>query len=131
MSRLMGMVCAGALLSAAGCTLESFSLTSFWKSPQDEQHLSGSPDEVSRQAASALEQMNIAVVSTRSGETVRLAGQTKNGQRFALVFERRKGDGEPWTVMHLEWEKEADTRFWGELIDGVVSLRLSQRGPRS
>jgi hypothetical protein len=130
MSRLVGLACAGALLSAAGCSLESFTLTSFWESAAEEVPLMGTPDEVSRQTTTALQQLGVAVRVDKQGETVRLSGQTKNGQRFTLLFDRRTPNGEAWTQLRLVWEKDADGQFWGELLGGLNAVRIEQRQTR-
>jgi hypothetical protein len=127
MSRLVGLACAGALLSAAGCSLDSFTLTSFWQGAAEEQHLMGTPDEVSRQAAMTLTQLGVVVKSDKQGDTVRLSGQTKDGQRFALLFDlRNKNEPDAWTVIRLVWEKDADGAFFGELVGSMIKLRSEQ-----
>jgi hypothetical protein len=112
MTRGVGVVCAAALLlAAAGCSLGSF-LVSATGSDGKQQVVAGSVDEVSARLQAALGHVGVSVTANRQGEDVRLVGATSTGKKFALVLRRQKTEAVERTAIAVEWEKEADEKFW-------------------
>lgn len=121
MSRRMGMVCAAALLfAAAGCSAGSF-LLSWAGSGGKQQVVSGSIDDVAARLKASLGRVNIIVaVNPMDDGTIKLNGQTKSGQRFALVLKRQTTSRGENTAISIEWEKDADEQFWFTVLDLLV-----------
>ncbi len=120
MSRRMGMVCAMALLFAAGCSAGSF-LLSWIGSSGKQQVVSGSVDEVSARLRASLNKVNIIVaVNPMDDGTVKLNGETKSGQRFALVLKPQKTSRGENTAITIEWEKDEDEQFWATVLQLLV-----------
>jgi hypothetical protein len=121
MSHRLGKVCAVALLLAAvGCSADSFLLT--WPGAGGKQHvLSGSVHDVAERLRVELGKINVLVAVNPMGDgTVRLNGQTKSGQRFALVLKRHPSNRGEQTAISVEWEKDADEQFWAAVLDLLV-----------
>lgn len=118
MSRRLGMVCAAALLQVAvGCSAGSF-LLSWVGSGGKRQVVTGSVNDVAARLQASLGKLNIIVaVNTMDADTVKLNGQTKSGQRFALVLKRQMTSHGENTAISIEWEKDADEEFWGIVLD--------------
>ena len=117
MTRRVGVVCAAALLlSAAGCSLNSF-LVSATGPDGKQQVVAGSVDEVSARLQASLSHVGVLVTASRQGEDVRLAGVTRKGKKFALVLKRQTTDNVERTAIAVEWEKEADDQFWFGVVD--------------
>ncbi|MHB1424011.1 MAG: hypothetical protein ACYC3I_12615 [Gemmataceae bacterium] len=121
MSRREGMVCAAALLFvAAGCSANSF-LLSWVGSGGKQQVVSGSVNEVAARLKASLNKVNIIVALNPMEEgVIKLNGQTKSGQRFALVLKRKTTSHGENTVVSVEWEKDADEQFWATVLQLLV-----------
>jgi hypothetical protein len=121
MTRRMGMVCAAALLFAvAGCSAGSF-LASWTGSGGKQQVVSGSIDDVAARLKASLGKVNIIVaVNPMDDGTIKLNGQTKSGQRFALVLKRQTTSRGENTAVSIEWERDADEQFWFTVLDLLV-----------
>jgi len=119
----MGVVFAGALLVVtAGCTPDSFTLLATHKSK--EQIMPGSPQSVSMAIEGGLGQMGLLLNrSTPRSDTIRIDGRSPVGERFALFFRKPKGEPGEKTVMRIEWEKNGDDVFWGNLIQIVLKAQ--------
>ncbi|MGH7172619.1 MAG: hypothetical protein ACRELG_20250 [Gemmataceae bacterium] len=118
MSRLTGRVCAAALLFvAAGCSAGSF-LLSWVGSGGKQQVVSGSVDEVAERMRVALNKIDILVAVNSMGDgTVRLNGETKSKQRFALVLKQQKTSHGENTAIIIEWDKDTDEQFWATVVE--------------
>lgn len=125
MSRRLWMVCAVTLLfAAAGCSASSF-LMSWVNSGGKQQVVSGSLDDVSAHLQASLSKINIIVaVNPMDEDTVKLNGQTKSGQRFALVLKRQQTSQGERTALTIEWERDADEQFWPIVLD-LLATRAS------
>jgi hypothetical protein len=121
MSRRTRMVCAAALLfAAAGCSAGSF-LLSWVGSGGKQRVVTGSIDEVAARLKASLGNVNILVaVNPMDDGTIKLNGQTKAGQRFALVLKRQTTSHGENTAVSIEWEKDADDQFWFTVLDLLV-----------
>ena len=124
MSRRTGMVCAAALLIvAAGCSAGSF-LLSWVGSGGKQQVVTGSVDDVAERLRVALDKINIIVAVNPMGDgTIKLRGETKSKQRFALVLKQQKTSRGENTVITIEWdkgEKDADEQFWTTVVGLLV-----------
>jgi hypothetical protein len=131
MSRRTEMVCAAALLfAAAGCS-DSF-LQSWAGSGGKQKVVSGSVEETAARLRVSLDKINIIVAVNPMGDgTIRLNGETKTKQRFALVLkpqQTRRGES---TAVTIEWEKgerDADEQFWDTVVDLLVQLSSDANG---
>jgi hypothetical protein len=124
MSRRTAIACTAALLLvAAGCSAGSF-LMSWVGSGGKQQAVSGSVDVVAERLRVALDKINIIVAVNPMGDgTIRLNGETKSKQRFALVLTQKKTSRGENTVITIEWEKgekDADEQFWAAVLDLLV-----------
>jgi hypothetical protein len=132
MSRRMRMVCAAALLFvAAGCSAGSFLLS--WVGAGGKQQLvTGSIDQVAAHLKASLGKVDILVVINPIDDgTIKLNGQTKSGQRFALVLKRRMTSQGENTVLSIEWEKDADEQFWFTVLEMLVQQAPAGSAPAS
>ncbi len=121
MSRPVGVLCAAALLLAAGgCSLNSF-LVSVTGSDGKQQVVAGSVDQVSARLQAALGRVGVAVQATPAGEDVRLAGVTRSGKKFALLLKRQKSDRGEFTAVAVQWDADADEQFWLSVIDLLLA----------
>jgi hypothetical protein len=122
MSRLMGTALAGALLLLTGCSFDSFSLQSTFRSgPKDEQEVAGSPALLAEATFRSLQNANIYARRTQQGETIKIEGSTQSQNHFTLVFERRAGDK---TNVRVEWEKDADPTFWPLVLQMLATVQV-------
>jgi hypothetical protein len=130
MSRRLGMMCAVALLfAAAGCSAGSF-LLSWVGSGGKQQVVSGSVDEVAARLKASLNKVDIIVaINPMDDGTVKLNGQTKSGQRFALVLKRHMTSRGENTAITIEWEKDADEQFWATVLNLLVQPAPVANGP--
>lgn len=121
MSRRIGVVCAAALLFAAvGCSAGAF-LLSWVGSGGKQQLVTGSIDQVAAHLKASLGNVDILVAVNRMDDgTIKLNGQTKSGQRFALVLKRHMTSQGENTALSIEWEKDADDQFWFSVLDLLV-----------
>lgn len=122
MSRRTRMVCAAALLFVAvGCSASSF-LLSWTGSEGKQQVVTGSIDEVAARLKASLGKVNILVaVNPMDDGTIHLNGQTKSGQRFALVLKRQTTSRGENTAITIDWMgKDADEQFWFTVLDLLV-----------
>lgn len=121
MSRRLGMVCAAALLIAAvGCSAGSF-LLSWVGSGGKRQVVTGSVNDVAARLQASLGKIDIIVaVNPIEDGIVKLNGQTKSGQRFALVLKRQTTNRGESTAISIEWEKDADEEFWAIVLDMLL-----------
>jgi hypothetical protein len=115
------MVGAAALLfAAAGCSAGSF-LASWVGSGGKPQVVTGSIDRVAARLQASLGKVDVLVAVNRMDEsTIKLNGQTKSGQRFALVLKRQMTSFGENTAVSIEWEKDADEQFWFTVLDMLV-----------
>jgi hypothetical protein len=122
MSRRTEMVCAAALLfAAAGCSASSL-LLSWVGSGGKRQVVSGSINDVAAHLQASLGKLNIIVaVNPMDKDTIKLNGQTKSGKRFALVLKRQTTSEGENTSLSVEWEKDADEKFWAIVLDLLVN----------
>lgn len=121
MSRRLGMVCAAALLlAAAGCSASSF-LMSWMGSGGKRQVVSGSVNDVAARLQASLGKADIIVALNPIDEgVVKLSGQTKSGERFALVLKRQMTSRGESTAITVEWEKDVDEEFWTTVLELLV-----------
>jgi hypothetical protein len=127
MFRPLAVAAVGVLLGVAvGCSLDSFTLTAWGGKGGQEHVVAGSVGVVSQTAEQALLEMNVLGVSKQiQGGVVRLAGTTRSGQRFILVFEQKKTDAGESTTIHLEGaDREAEAAFVPALIQAMATVRL-------
>jgi hypothetical protein len=122
MSRRVGIVCAVLLLSAAGCTLDSF-FVSITGPGRSEKTVAGSMTDTEQKLTVALNQLHIHATRKVNGEEVRLLARTpQSGKAFALVLSKQKGEnGSERTLVGVEWDKEADPQFWALIADAVLA----------
>jgi hypothetical protein len=121
MSRFLGVVFAGVLVSAAaGCALDSF-LVSFTGPQGKQQVVAGSVDQVSANLQATLGRAGVWLTANRDGDSLRLAGVTRSGKKFTLVLRRQKTDRGESTAVAVEWEKEADEQFWLGVVETLLS----------
>ncbi|HTU19203.1 MAG TPA: hypothetical protein VMG10_14175 [Gemmataceae bacterium] len=117
------MYAAALLFVAAGCSAGSF-LMSWVGSGGKQQVVSGSVDVVAERLRVALDKINIIVAVNPMGDgIVRLNGETKSKQRFALVLKQQRTSRGENTVVTIEWEKgekDADEQFWATVLDLLV-----------
>jgi hypothetical protein len=121
MLRRMETMCAAALLIAAvGCSAGSF-LLSWVGSGGKKQVVTGSINDVAARLQASLGKLNIIVaVNPMDNDTIKLNGQTKSGQRFALVLKRQTTSQGESTAITVEWEKDADEEFWATVLELLV-----------
>jgi hypothetical protein len=133
MSKAGVMACAAALLFGAmsGCTLDATNLNVFAASSDRYQVIEGSLESVSSSAESTLSKMGVAVSRTREGDAIVLTSNTKEGNRFTLVFTSAKGPHGEQTRVRIDWKDEADTNFWLQLVEVIATAQLEQNSQRS
>jgi hypothetical protein len=119
----MGTALAGALLLLTGCALDSFSLQSTFQSgPKQEQQFNGSATVLAEATFRSLQNGGLHVVKSQKGETIKIEGSTQANNHFVLFFERRQGET---TNVRVEWEKEADPAFWGQLAQILATVQVN------
>jgi hypothetical protein len=128
MSRLAGLACAAVFLAVTGCTMESVHSNAAKEASPNEKVLGGSPLAVATEAQMALDKLNIKAMLTSKGDSVRLAGSTRNGQPFVLVFDSRKSEFGEGSAIHVEWTtNNIDNTFWLDFVSALDGLRESHR----
>jgi|GEM_PF-7055868 hypothetical protein len=129
MLRRMETVCAAALLAAVvGCSAGSF-LLSWVGSGGKRQVVSGSINDVAARLQASLGKLDIIVaVNPMDQDTIKLNGQTKSGQRFALVLKRQMTSHGESTAITVEWEKDADEEFWATVLELLVKPEPAATG---
>jgi hypothetical protein len=123
------MVCVAMLLGGlSGCTLNATNLNLFAASTDSEQIVAGSLESVSTSAEDSLRQMGVFVNKSRDGESVRLRSSTKDGKQFNLVFTNVKRPNGDRTRIRIEWDSQADTNFWLQLVEVVATAQMDRDG---
>jgi hypothetical protein len=128
MSKASVMACAAALLFSplSGCTLDTTSLNVFAACSDRYQVIEGSLESVSSSAESTLSEMGVAVSRTREGDAIVLTSNTKEGNRFTLVFTSVKTSRGDQTRVRIDWKDQADTSFWLQLVEVIATAQLEQ-----
>jgi hypothetical protein len=120
MSRWLAIVCAGALLSAAaGCSLGSFTVA-LAPPGGPKQVVPGTVAEISARLQAGLSDAGIAVIAKRQEQEVRLVCRAKQGRMHCLILKPDKAKGGEKTVVTVNWDREADERFW-QMIVGMLT----------
>jgi hypothetical protein len=120
------MVCAAALLlgTVSGCTLDSMSLNVFAANTERESVWYGSLETVSATAQKTLRDTGVFVNVNKDGEAVRIKSCTKEGKKFTLVLNRVSTSAGERTKVRIEWEDQADERFWLPFVADVGTALL-------
>ncbi len=125
MLRSLGILCAGALLiSAAGCTLDSFFLSFSGSSNRQEQIATMSVDQTAAVLQAKMHSFNITLASSRIGEEIHLKGLTKSGKSFEFILQRQKSDTGDRTIVAFEGDKET------ELLVVAAAFEAVKKGPQ-
>jgi len=117
------VVCAAVLLlTAAGCSLDAFRLSS--PSPAGEQLVvAGTRSQVSSRIQEALADAGIPVLEKRQGSDVTFTGLTRARKVFTLILRHEKleeGEKHEKTRILVKWDREADEEFWSLVVQALT-----------
>jgi hypothetical protein len=119
MSRSLGLVGAGVLLAAMGCSPGAF-LAPFPGTSNRQEVVADKLERVSARLQEGLSDAGISVLSKPVGTELRLAGQTKSNKVFCLHLYAEKAGGEDRTRIRVKWDREPDEAFWQLVCKLVV-----------
>jgi hypothetical protein len=120
MSRVVGMVCAGALLlGAAGCFLGDAFLASPVAAARYRCEVADKYASVAADVEQALNEAGVSVLTKRLDGEIRLAGQSKDGKVFCLYVKRKKTEAGETSMISVKWDRAPDEELWRV----VTSLR--------
>jgi hypothetical protein len=129
MVRIFGVVVLGALVGlSAGCSLDSLTFSATTKGKPEV--LNGSPDMVRFTVEGVLQKCGLLYKSSRSSaNTIKIATQTRSGDKFNLYLKQQKGEpGAEKTLLSIEWEKNVDERFWIEVLQLILTTQQQPQG---
>jgi len=122
----MGVVCAGVLLLAIGCSPDLLRVP-FLGPARPQLVVAGSVVEVSCRLQEALTDAGISVKSKLQGDDLRLAGQTKTGKVFCFHLRKEQTPGTPKTRIILQWDREPDEDFWRTIVQPLsLAMRAEE-----
>jgi hypothetical protein len=121
----MGLLCAGVLLGVTGCTLDSLTVAWNGGSVRREQTINGSLASVSASIKDTLVQQGLIFSTSYDDDSMKVQSAT-NGQKFWLVAKRKKTATGEQTVVHIDWEKNPDEKFWLSLLEVVGNMQSQQ-----
>jgi hypothetical protein len=123
MTRLVGVVCAGVLLLAAGCLPDSFRLP-FSAPPSSRFVVAGSVGQVEAHLQEALAAAGVGVVRQLEGDDLRLAGKTSRNIFFCIHLRPQSGPGEEKTRITVQWDRwdqNADEEFLRTVVQPLTT----------
>jgi hypothetical protein len=115
------MLCAAALLIAAGCVTHSF-LAAPDGAARHRHVVAGSLAEVAAALEVGLNEAGVTVLVKRLDHEVRLAGQTRSGKIFCLYVKPDRTTEGDRTVVTVRWDTVPDEPFW-QTVGNVLASR--------
>ena len=118
MKRVVGILCAGLVLSGAGCVWD-FGKTRVEADVRvDQRALDLTLDEAAVKLQRELQRRGLEVAVNPVGDAVRVVSRTAAGDQFTIVLRRTRLDasGKEQTTVRIEWAARADRELWLQLL---------------
>ena len=125
MTRLVGALCAGLVLAAAGCALNVGNTRVEADVKIDEQAVDATLETAAEKVKEELQRRGLQVAVSPDADAVRVVSTTRSGDKFTVVLSRgRSPSGTEQTRVRVEWGRAPDRELWLGLLTAMASAAV-------